>query len=183
MAMSLKERMQKWKLLRRNYTSCNQPSPGNIAIFFDEHHSMAYAGVVIKWPLIMWADSESGIAVGLDWWQLEKHRAAWKSEGYFVISTDSIKEAISYFKDADFDMVLLGQFINHKDKERLTSLIRSTGAQAPVVCIADSSGSSASFADVTLMDESGALLTGMKELLANKAKLRAASAVSYGTAI
>jgi hypothetical protein len=33
------------------------------------------------------------------------------------------------------------------------------------------------------MDESGALLTGMKELLANKAKLRAASAVSYGTAI
>ena len=123
------------------------------------------------------------LAVGLDWWQLEKHRAAWKSEGYFVISTDSIEEAISYFKDADFDMVLLGRFINHKEKERLTSLIRSTGAQAPVVCIADSSGSSASFADFTLMDESGALLTGIKELLANKAKLRAASAVSYGTAI
>ena len=66
MAMSLKERMQKWKLLRRNYTSCNQPSPGNIAIFFDEHHSMAYAGVVIKWPLIMWADSESGIVNQMD---------------------------------------------------------------------------------------------------------------------
>ena len=47
MAMSLKESMRNWRLLRRDYTSCNQPSPGNIAIFFDEHHSMAYAGVVI----------------------------------------------------------------------------------------------------------------------------------------
>jgi DNA-binding NtrC family response regulator len=123
------------------------------------------------------------LAVGLDRWQLENHRAAWKSEGYFVISTDSIKEAITYFKNADFDMVLLGQSINHEDKERLTFLIRSAGSQAPVVCIADSSGSSASFADATLKDESGTLLAGMKELLANKAKSRAASAVLYGTAI
>jgi DNA-binding NtrC family response regulator len=123
------------------------------------------------------------LAVGLDWWQLENHMAAWKSEGYFVISTDSIKEAISHFKDADFDLVLLGQSINHEDKERLTFLIRSTGTHAPVVCNADSSGSSASFADATLKDESSTLLTGMNELLAKKAKLRSASAVLYGTAI
>ena len=66
MAMSLKERTQKWKLLRRDYTVCNQPSSGNIAIFFDEHHLMAYAGVVNKWPLIMWADSESDIVDQMD---------------------------------------------------------------------------------------------------------------------
>ena len=66
MAMSLKESMRNWRLLRRDYTSCNQPSPGNIAIFFDEHHAMAYAGVVLKWPLVVFADSESGIVDQMD---------------------------------------------------------------------------------------------------------------------
>ena len=66
MAMMLKERIQKWKLLRRDYTSCNQPFPGNLAIFFDEHRSMAYAGVLLKWPLVLFADSESGIVDQMD---------------------------------------------------------------------------------------------------------------------
>lgn len=65
MAMSFTDRMQKWKLLRRDYTLSNQPSPGNVAIFFDEDQ-MAHAGVIIKWPLIMAADSESGIADQMD---------------------------------------------------------------------------------------------------------------------
>ena len=52
MAMSLNDRIQMWKLLSRGYTPCNQPNLGNLAIFFEVPHTMAYAGVVLKWPLI-----------------------------------------------------------------------------------------------------------------------------------
>lgn len=112
------------------------------------------------------------LAVGLNWSLMESRRASWKTEGYSVISTASIREAIDHFSAGDFDIVLLGRAINLVDMERLIFLIRSSGSQTPVVCIEDPFGNSCSFADATLKDESDALLTGMKVLLANKAGLR-----------
>ena len=91
MAMSLKERIQKWELLKRDYTSCNQSSPGNLAIFFDEHHSMAYAGVVLKWPLVVFADSESGIVDQMD--ALSPPLAGTKVRFYSRIATEESKPA------------------------------------------------------------------------------------------
>jgi hypothetical protein len=59
MAMSLNDRIRMWKLLRQSYKPCDRPDPGTMAIFFDEHQMMVYAGVVLNWPLITFADSES----------------------------------------------------------------------------------------------------------------------------
>ena len=105
------------------------------------------------------------LAVGLDWHLLESNRAAWKSAGYFVISTTSIKDAINHFQNGDFDLVLIGHPIPADARERLTFLIRGTGARAPVACIADSPGRHDSFADATFERDSTDLLNGMRELL------------------
>lgn len=117
------------------------------------------------------------LAVGLDPWQLSTQGPFWKSEGYISIAVASIREAIQHFKAGDFDLVLLGQSISVDDKERLTYLIRTSGAQTPVVCLADPSGRSFSFADATLANNELTLCSGMGKLLSNKAKMRAAQDV------
>ena len=104
------------------------------------------------------------LAVGLDWHLLESQRAAWKSAGYFVISTASVKDAIDHFQNGDFDLLLLGHSIPAEARERLTFLIRATGAHVPVVCIADSPGPHDLFADATFERDSTDLLTGICEL-------------------
>lgn len=107
----------------------------------------------------------------------------WKSAGYIFISAGSIRQAIDHFKAGDFDLVLLGQSIPAESRERLTFLIRATGSRVPVVSIAGSSGSDDSFADATLRIDSGALLVGLENLLADKARMRAALPVLCGDAI
>jgi len=122
------------------------------------------------------------LAVGLDSWLLESQRTAWKSEGYFVISAASAKEAISHFKAGDFDLVLLGHSIPIEARERLTFLIRSTGSRTPVVCIGGSCGDCNSFADATFENDPNQLLSGIGELLATRARMRATPATQYGNA-
>jgi hypothetical protein len=116
------------------------------------------------------------LAVGLDWYLLENQRAAWKSAGVFAISTASIKGAIDHFQAGDFDLVLMGPSIPAEARERLTFLIRSSGAHVPVVSIAGSPGHRDSFADATFEQDSTDLLTGMRELLRNREGMRTAPA-------
>ena len=78
------------------------------------------------------------LAVGLDSSLLARQGSDWKSAGYFVTSTGSIKEAISHLKYGDFDLVLLGHGIPTDSRERLAFLIRSTTSRTPVVCISES---------------------------------------------
>ena len=120
------------------------------------------------------------LAVGLDSWLLSTHSTVWRSEGYIVIPAGSIPEAIDHFRSGDFDLVLLGDSISVKNKETLTSLIRGSGSQTPVVSVASSSDASDSFADATLKNDASALLTGMGEVLANKSKMRAGQTMLYG---
>ena len=101
--------------------------------------------------------------------------AVWSSAGYVFLAANSVKEAINHFKEGDFDLVLLGPSSPVDARERLTFLIRATGSHVPVVCIADSPGRYDSFADATFEPDSSELLTGIGELLKNKAKLRMAS--------
>jgi DNA-binding response OmpR family regulator len=121
------------------------------------------------------------LAVGLDSWLLSTHSAVWRSEGYIVISAVSISEAIDHFRAGDFDLVLLGDSISLESKQRLTSLIRASGSQIPVVSVANSSTERDSFADATLKNDASALLTGMGEVLANKSKMRAGQTVWTAT--
>lgn len=123
------------------------------------------------------------LAVGLDWYLLERHREAWKAVGYFVVSTASIKGAIDHLQVGDFDLVLLGHSIPAEARERLVFLIRAAGAHVPVACIADSPGQHDSFADATFARDSDDLLTAMRELLRSKSRMRVAPVRLDGTSV
>jgi DNA-binding response OmpR family regulator len=118
------------------------------------------------------------LAVGLDSWKLTAQTAVLKSAGYIVIAARSIRDAIDHFRAGDFDLVLLDHSISSEDRERLAFLIRATGSQTPVACIAHHSGDCHSFADETLKDDSLALLKGMGELVARRATTLAAPAIA-----
>ena len=113
------------------------------------------------------------LAVGLDPSLPTAQNAAWKSAGYIVISVGTIKEAIDHFRAGDFDLVLLGNSLPLENKERLTFLIRSSGSRTPVVCVANLAEDCGRFADATLKNDSGELLSGIQELLAKSARMRA----------
>jgi len=117
------------------------------------------------------------LAVGLDPLLPTAQSPAWKSAGYIVISVGTIKEAIDHFRAGDFDLVLLGNSISLENKERLTFLIRSSGSRTPVVCIANLTEDCGCFADATLRNDSGELLSGIQELLAKSAGMPAATSV------
>jgi|SRR5580658_5406517 DNA-binding response OmpR family regulator len=119
------------------------------------------------------------LAVGLDSWLLATQTRVWRSAGYFVVSADSVGEAIDLFNDGDFDLVVLGHCISIEHSERLTSLIRASGAQTPVAFIRNSSRDSDWFAGSTLKNDSSMLLTWLREL-ADKAKMQAAPTILHG---
>ena len=116
------------------------------------------------------------LAVGMDAWRLITQSPIWKSAGYIAVSAASIKEGIDYFRAGDFDLVLMGHSIPAESKRRLAYLIRATGAQTPVVSIEKSPQASDPFADATIhndtgANDTGALLSGIGKLLADKAEL------------
>lgn len=108
------------------------------------------------------------LAVGLDSSFLARQNSDWKSAGYIVTSTGSIREAIGHIKDGDFDLILLGHAIPTNSRERLTFLIRSSGSRTPVVCVADSSTEHDSFADATIRNEPASLLQSIGEVMAKQ---------------
>jgi DNA-binding NtrC family response regulator len=122
------------------------------------------------------------LAVGVDSWQLMTHDPIWKSAGYIVISVGSVEEAVRHFKAGDFDMVLLGYSIPAEKRERLTFLIRSLGLRVPVAAIAKSPGDCDSFVDVTLRNDTSALLAGIGALMANKARTPMPSIMAHQNA-
>jgi DNA-binding response OmpR family regulator len=121
------------------------------------------------------------LAVGLEPSLIATQSRAWKSAGYIVESAGSIRAAIGHFRDGDFDLVLLGNSISVENRERLTFLIRATGAQTPVILMKNRSTDLDSFADATLKNDSSEILTGLGELL-EKAQKREAmeGTILYG---
>lgn len=100
---------------------------------------------------------------------LGSQNPVWKSPGYFVTTTRSIREALDSFRSGDFDLVLLDQSVPVESRERLTFLIRASGSRVPVVCITDSSTECDAFADATIRKEPSQLLQGIGEMLAKNA--------------
>ncbi|MGO9337235.1 MAG: hypothetical protein ACLPY1_06975 [Terracidiphilus sp.] len=120
------------------------------------------------------------LAVGLDSWLLAAHTRDWISAGYFVVLADSIEEAINLFNDGDFDLVVLGDSVSAENRQRLTSLIRASGSQTPVACIGNSSAAHESLSDAPLKSDSSTLVTGLRELLAEKAMALVAPGILRG---
>jgi CheY-like chemotaxis protein len=110
------------------------------------------------------------LGVGLDSWQLATQSAVWRSAGYIVVPTHSIREAIEHFRAGDFDLVLLGKSMSVSDKERLTLLIRASGSRTPVVCVSDTHGEGGSFAEPMRRGDPGELLANMQEVMAGKSE-------------
>ena len=122
------------------------------------------------------------LAVGLDSWRLTSQGSDLRSAGYVVISASSIRDAIEQFKVGDFDLVLLGPSISGEHKERLSSLIRTSGSRTPVVWIPNASDDCDSLADGTLQGDASALLTGMEDILALTPRPLAVPAILCGVA-
>jgi hypothetical protein len=110
------------------------------------------------------------LAVGFDPWLFEYQRTVWRSAGYFVTSTRSVKEAIDQFEGSDFDLVLLSDGIAAEDRERLGSLIRATGSSTPVVSVTISSSHHDAFAHSTVRNLPEEILQSVGELLARGAR-------------
>jgi hypothetical protein len=113
------------------------------------------------------------LAVGLDPWLLATQTRVWRAAGYFVVSADSIGEAVDLFNDGDFDLVVLGDSVSIENRETITSLIRASGSRTPVVPIGNTLSNADSFADSTTKDDSNSLVKGLRELLVEGAKMRA----------
>jgi len=58
-----------------------------------------------------------------------------------------------------------------ESRERLTFLIRASGSQVPVVCIADSSGVCDRLADSTVKVDPTHILEELEELMASQARM------------
>jgi len=110
------------------------------------------------------------LAVGLDLPVTEGDRRAWQSAGYFVTWTNSIREAIEWFRVGDFDLVLLGGSIPLESRERLAFLIRASGSNTPVVSIVDSSADCDAFAEATSGHEPGEVFRRIGEILASNTR-------------
>jgi hypothetical protein len=122
------------------------------------------------------------LAVGLDSSLPRDQTSVWQSAGYLVTFAAAIREAISLFRDGDFDLVLLGKSIPADSKERLTFLIRASGSRIPIVCIGDTSPGVDTFVDATISDEPIRLLDAIGEFMTKRVKTpvagRAVSGIS-----
>jgi len=116
------------------------------------------------------------LAVGLDSPSTEADRRTWQSAGYFVTWTNSIREAIEWFRVGDFDMVLLGGSIPPESRERLSFLVRASGSNTPVVSITGSSKDFDSFADAAINDEPKDVFRRIGEVLASNPAFRSKGA-------
>ena len=123
------------------------------------------------------------LAVGAEPSLLAIQSTEWKAAGYIIQFAGSIKDAINHFRAGDFDLVLLGNSISPENKERLTFLIRASGAQTPVVFMDNRSADLDSLADASLKNDSSEILAGLGELLGKTQKLGAVEGkILYGNA-
>jgi hypothetical protein len=121
------------------------------------------------------------LAIGLDPWLFESQRTLWRSSGHFVTPAASITEGISHFRDGDFDAVLLGDLLSELSRERIISLIRSSGSTVPVLCLAEASANCEACEFAAPDSEPTAVMRRITGLLTNPPKKSAANAVPAST--
>jgi CheY-like chemotaxis protein len=93
-----------------------------------------------------------------------------ESAGYLVESASTLKGAADRFQSGDFDLVLLCHSVPRKDRDRLTSLIRSSRSRTPIISIAGNLGECDAFATATLEDGPNNFLAGIKDVLVKAEK-------------
>jgi CheY-like chemotaxis protein len=110
------------------------------------------------------------LSVGFDLTLLRARGLVLESAGYLVESASTLKGAADRFQSGDFDLVLLCHSVPRKDRDRLTSLIRSSGPRTPIVSIAGNLGECDAFATATLEDGPNNFLASIRGVLAKAEK-------------
>ena len=113
------------------------------------------------------------LSVDLDPMSLNTRETVLRSEGYIVVSAASIKEAFHQFHEGDFDLMILGETIPIKDRERLTCLIRASGSRIPIASISSTPWDKSVFPDASLLENPAEIVAGIRRLLAKRFELAA----------
>ena len=105
------------------------------------------------------------LSVGENLTLLETRNMVLRATGYRVESARSLKQAIDQCLVRDFDVVIMCHSVSSKDRERLTSWIRASGALTAVASVMGNPGQSDDFADANLGHEPEKFLRGIKAVL------------------
>jgi CheY-like chemotaxis protein len=106
------------------------------------------------------------LSIGSQLAVLDTRELILRSAGYIVVSAISIEEAVRFFQDGDFDLIVLCHTLPTKECERLTSLIRASGSRIPIVSVSGTAGGEQNaFADATVDQDSGRFLRSVGEVL------------------
>jgi len=106
------------------------------------------------------------LAVGQDPTLLDSRNAILRAAGYTVAPSLSIQHAIDQFRAGDFDLVVLCHSMHPDDRQRLTSLIRASGSQTPVLSVVAISGHDPdAFADAVLPSDPRDFLRDLHDVL------------------
>jgi CheY-like chemotaxis protein len=111
------------------------------------------------------------LLVSLDSLLLAKHAELLASAGFVVTPAASLPEAAHYFRDGEFDYVLLCLSIPAKDRARFNALIKASGARAHVFTLETYLPSSRSHVDYSHAD--GLPLVTLERLLSREDSKRA----------
>ena len=117
------------------------------------------------------------LAIGFDPWLFESQRTLWRSSEHVVTPVASISEGINHFREGDFDAVLLGGLLSEQSRERIISLIRSSGSTIPILCVTEPSGNCRACEFAPVENEPTAVMRQIGELLADPPKKTGAGAV------
>lgn len=122
------------------------------------------------------------LSVGEDRMLLGTRNTILGAAGYIVESARSLKQAIDHFLAGYFDVVILCYSIVSKDRDLLTCWIRASGSLTPVVSISENPGQCDNFADANLEREPKKLLSGIRNILNQAARISSRTASLDGSA-
>lgn len=105
------------------------------------------------------------LAVGYDPLLLETRSRVLQSAGYTVTSVRSLKQAVSQFREGDFDLFVLCHSVPEEDRQRFVSLIRGHASRTPIVFVSAAPGQLDPSADVTVENDPNDLVSGLREVL------------------
>lgn len=105
------------------------------------------------------------LMVGRDKTLAETRSKVLQQAGYTVQCVFSLTQAVDKFLAGDFDLVLLCHSVSAEDRERLTLRLREHTSRTPIITVAAFMGQRDPFADATIDNDPGELITGIQEIV------------------
>jgi DNA-binding NtrC family response regulator len=105
------------------------------------------------------------LTVGRDPLLAETRSQVLRRDGYVVVKSLSVQQALKDFVAGDFDIVLLCHTIPPEDRELLVKAIHSRRPNVPVVLVAGSFGAQLGTADAAVDSDPASLLSEIPKLV------------------